>query len=111
MLPGRRGLRRASRTVPGRALRRAFDERPEPGADAGILLALAQAEAGRGDPRALGRLEAAVQRAQAPGLRAAALAALGDVIYVSGDADRASRTSRQAIELAGADDGAERALL
>ncbi len=89
-----------SRGAPAHAaelLRRALEE-PGDRDDAAILLELGQAELALGHPRALGRLEDAVEAAPDGGSEAAALAALSFGRYLAGDPVGASEASEAGLE-------------
>lgn len=85
-------------------LRRALVE-PGRSDDPSLLLELGRAEMAAADPAALGHLEAARDLAREPSDRIAALASLGQALYVIGDSKGAFESIRAALDLVPPGDG------
>lgn len=101
--------RRGDPAAAARLLERALDEGPPEDERAGLLVALAEAEASAGSPRSLDHFVAAVELIEAPGERAAAHVELARTLHHAGEFGRAAEVATAGLEAIG-DSGGEPAL-
>lgn len=108
---GRRAVADGAPEAAARALRRALAEACSDDAPVELLLELGHAELACGDPTALDRYQAALERAGNGRDRSAVRAALGQARYLHGDVEGALAETRRALEEPSGADLDEAALL